>query len=272
MLGAGSAGIGIADLLVRAMVEEGMDPAEARRRFYILNSKGLLVEGGNAYSSEQQPFAHTRSQVADWELGEPGRIELAGVVRNAKPTMLIGVSGRGGVFTEQIVREMARHTERPLVFPLSNPTSQSEATPADIMAWTEGRALIGTGSPFKPVEANGRMVSIDQVNNSYIFPGMGPGRSGVPRGAGSATPCSWEAARALAAMSPAQSHPNGTLLPPVTDLREVSARVGTAVALRAHQEGLAPDFDPGECGSHGALPHVAARRMRTTGWGSRGAR
>lgn len=244
MAGSGGAGSGIAALLVKAMVEDGMPEDEARRRFYLLGSRGLLLEGSNRLQPYQVPFAHSREHVAGWTVESREAISLEEVVRHVKPTMLIGTSGQTGLFSEGVVREMAKHVARPVVFPLSNPTSQSEAVPADVMAWTGGRAVIGTGSPFAPVPVNGRAVHIDQVNNSYIFPGMGLGI--VTARARRVTDTMFlAAARALADMSPARTDPNGTLLPPVDALREVSAKVGVAVALQAYKEGLAPGFDPG---------------------------
>lgn len=243
MAGSGGAGSGIAALLVKAMVQDGMPEEEARRRFYLLGSRGLLTEGRNILQPYQVPFAHPRDHVAGWAVENRENIGLEEVVRHVKPTMLIGTSGQTGLFSEAVVREMAKHVARPVVFPLSNPTSQSEAVPADVMAWTDGRAVIGTGSPFAPVTVGGREVHVDQVNNSYIFPGMGLGIVTV-RARRVTDTMFLAAARALAEMSPSRRDPRGTLLPPVSALREVSAKVGVAVALQAYREGLAPTFDP----------------------------
>src|SRR5277367_3167605 len=157
VLGAGSAGTGICALIVRAMVDAGLSESEARGRFYLVDRNGLLVEGMNALQSFQAPFAQNRNRIASWTRMADGHIGLAEVVSNAKPTVLIGTSGQAHGFHEAVVREMATHVQRPVIFPLSNPTERSEATPADIDAWTEGRAVIGTGSPFPPVERNGKM-------------------------------------------------------------------------------------------------------------------
>src|SRR4051794_34674655 len=172
VVGAGGAGTGISSLLLRAMIEDGLSESEARRRFYLVDRDGLLVEGTPGLLSFQEPFAQPRNAVANWTLEQESRIGLGDVVRNAKPTVLIGVSGQPGAFPENVVREMARSVRRPVVFPLSNPTSRAEATPADLMAWTDGRAVIGTGSPFPPLLKNGAYVRIDQTNNSYVFPGI----------------------------------------------------------------------------------------------------
>ena len=179
MFGAGSAGIGIINLLISAMKEEGLSEEQARKRIYAFNRYGLLIEGGKGIRAAQQPLLRKREDVAGWKLSPPsaetGVISLLDVARNTGITVLAGVSSQPGAFTEEIVREMARHTPRPVIFPLSNPTSQSEAAPADLLRWTEGRALVGTGSPFAPVEINGKLVRIAQINNSYIFPGLALG-------------------------------------------------------------------------------------------------
>ena len=241
VVGAGSAGVGIAGLLVRAMVEAGLDETEARRRFYLIDRDGLLVEGSNA-EEYQRPFLQPRDAVSGWKLDDPAHIALLDVVRGAHPSILIGVSGQGGAFTEDAVREMARHAERPVVLPLSNPTDDSEATPSDIMAWTDGRAVIGTGSPFPPVKVKGREIHIDQTNNSYVFPGMGLGILACNARRVSDT-MFLAAARALADASPSRQNPNDTLLPPVTAMRHLSRHVARAVARQAMQEGLAEQAD-----------------------------
>ncbi|HEY2050557.1 MAG TPA: oxaloacetate-decarboxylating malate dehydrogenase [Caulobacteraceae bacterium] len=240
LLGAGSAGAGIAALLLRAMVDAGLPEAEARRRFYAVDRDGLLVEGMPGITKAQEPFVRDRESVAGWKLQTPGgSIELEDVVANAHPTVLIGVSGQAGAFTEAAIREMARHVERPVIFPLSNPTSRAEATPEQLMAWTDGRALIGVGSPFPPVKVNGRTVPIDQTNNSYVFPGVGLGVL-----AAEATRVNdamfMAAAKAVAELSPAAKDKDGRLLPPVTELRNVSIAVAAAVGRQAQADGLAP--------------------------------
>jgi len=237
IVGAGSAGCGIAGLLLAAMVEAGLPAAEAARRFYMVDQEGLLIEGMNAIAPFQQPFVQPRSAIASWRLGNPGRVELIDVVRNARPTTLIGVSGQPGAFSEEIVRGMAAANPRPVIFPLSNPTSRAEATPPDIEQWSEGRAIIGTGSPFPPLTRNGRPFAIDQTNNSYIFPGLGLGVIAVQ--ARRVTDAMlMAAAKALAAMSPARTNADANLLPPVTALREVAVAVARAVAHQARRDGL----------------------------------
>jgi malate dehydrogenase (oxaloacetate-decarboxylating) len=243
MVGMGSAGSGIAGLLVRAMVDAGLSEAEARLRFFGVGHQGLLVEGANDISPAQRPFVRTRESVAGWTLRDPSRIDLFDVAANARPTVLIGASAQAGAFSEAVVREMARHVDRPIIFPLSNPTSRSEATPADLMAWTEGRALIGTGSPFPPVEVGGRTVTIDQTNNSYIFPGVGLGV--IASGARRITDAMFMAAGlALAALSPTRTDKTGKLLPPVCDLRAVAVAVAAAVGRQAQKDGVAEPMAP----------------------------
>lgn len=175
LLGAGSAGCGIANLILKAMIEAGADEQTARRNFYAVDRYGLLVEGMDSITDAQKPFVQPRNVVDGWSLEKPGEISLYDVVVNAKPTVLIGVSGQVGAFSERVVRTMAESVERPVILPLSNPTSRSEATAEQLVSWTDGRALIGSGSPFFPVNWKGKTYRIAQTNNSYIFPGMGLG-------------------------------------------------------------------------------------------------
>ena len=241
-VGAGSAGCGIASLLLQAMIDAGASEAEARRCFSAVDRNGMLVEGMADITLAQQPFVQKREAVAAWKLQSPGTISLLDVVANAKPTVLIGVSGQAGAFNEAVVREMARNVNRPVIFPLSNPTSRSEATPEQIMTWTDGRALIGTGSPFPPVQWNGREMKIDQTNNSYIFPGVGLGI--IASGARRVTDTMFmAAAKALAGLSPTLTDKTARLLPPVGQLRSVSETIATAVALQAQADGVADRCD-----------------------------
>ena len=184
-----------------------------------------------------------REAVAGWTLQKPGEIGLLDVAsNNAKPTVLIGVSGQAGAFTEPVVRTMAQHVERPVIFPLSNPTSRSEATPEQLLTWTDGRALIGAGSPFAPVTWKGKTIPIDQTNNSYIFPGVGLGV--LAAGARRVTDAMFMVAgKAVAGLSPTTVDKNGRLLPPVDKLRSVSVAVATAVARQAQADGVADPCD-----------------------------
>jgi len=238
VLGAGSAGCGIAGLIRAAMRDAGLPESEAASRFFMVDRDGLLVDGMTGLVSFQLPFVQKKQALENWKLSHPDKIGLLDVVRNARPTVLIGVSGQAGAFSEPIVRALAECNKRPVIFPLSNPTSREEATPADIEAWTEGRALIGVGSPFPPITREGSRFKVDQTNNSYIFPGVGLAALAV-----GATRVSdgmfMAAAKALASSSPARDNPNHNLLPPVSALREVAVTVAPAVALQAHKEGLA---------------------------------
>jgi len=238
MFGAGSAGIGIIDLLVAAMKEEGLSEEQARKRIYAFNRHGLLIEGAEGIRPSQETLLRKREDVAGWKLSGGGAISLLDVVRNAKITVLAGVSAQAGAFTEEIVREMARHTPRPVIFPLSNPTSVSEAKPADLLRWTDGRALVGTGSPFAPVEVNGKLVRIAQINNSYIFPGLALGIL-VSRARRVTDGMIMSAAKTLASLSPSRQDQSAALLPPISDSRKVGLAVGEAVALQAVADGVA---------------------------------
>jgi malate dehydrogenase (oxaloacetate-decarboxylating) len=235
--GAGTAGMGIADMLRDVMLREGLTSEEAPQRFYALDRQGLITDDGLATLRDfQVPYARPAGEVAGWSRSGAG-IGLAEVVAHAEPTMLIGTSTQPAAFTEQIVRQMASKVERPIIMPLSNPTSRCEALPEDLIRWTEGRALVATGSPFPPVSYDGRTYRIAQANNALIFPGLGLGVS-VARARRISDAMLEAAADAVAELSDATT-PGAALLPPVDSLRMVSAAVGIAVALAAEREGLA---------------------------------
>jgi len=236
--GAGTAGIGIADSLRQVMINEGLSQDEATARFYALGSRGLLTTTGypGTLRDFQVPYARPAAEVAAWARDADGRISLAEVVTRSRATMLIGTSTQPGAFTEQIVREMAVHAERPVIMPLSNPTSHSEAQAADLITWTAGRALIATGSPFPPVTYRGVEYQVAQANNALIFPGLGLGVT-VSRARRVSDGMLAAAADALAGLSDAAA-PGAAVLPPVTSLRDVSAAVAEAVARSARDEGL----------------------------------
>jgi malate dehydrogenase (oxaloacetate-decarboxylating) len=239
MLGAGSAGIGVADFLRAAMREEGVSDKEARGRFWIVDINGLLHSGRSDLTPEQQVYAQPAERVAEWPRTLNGQIGLADVIGKVDATILIGLSTVGGAFTEAIVREMARKVQRPIIFPLSNPTAKSEANAEDLMRWTEGRALVATGSPFAPVSYGGRRIPIAQCNNIYIFPAIGLGV--VASGARRVTDAMiLAAARALAENSPALRDASAPLLPALADLRQVALHIATAVGLEAQRAGVAP--------------------------------
>jgi malate dehydrogenase (oxaloacetate-decarboxylating) len=236
LLGAGSAGTGIADLLTVALARAGLSEAEARSRLWLLSSRGLLHTGLRDLAPWQQRYAQPEGRVAGWRRQDGGGIGLAEVVERVRPTALIGVAGQPGAFTEEAVRAMARHAERPLLLPLSNPTSCSEATPADLVAWTDGRALVATGSPFAPVTHRGRSVPVSQCNNAYVFPGLGLGV--IAAGARRVTDELFLAAARVLGEWPSSGGADAALLPPLAEIREVSRRIALAVGLEAQRQGL----------------------------------
>jgi malate dehydrogenase (oxaloacetate-decarboxylating) len=240
--GAGTAGLGIADMLRDQMIRDGLSPGEATRRFYPLAKQGLLVSDDPSLLDFQVPYARSRDEVADWPSGPGGKgavggIDLATVVSKAKPTILIGTSTQPGAFSESIVREMASFNERPIILPLSNPTSKAEALPGDLIEWTDGKVLTATGSPFEPVVYKGVTYQIAQSNNALVFPGLGLGVA-VTRASRISDGMIAAAADAVAALSDART-PGASLLPPMTVLRTASAAVAIAVAKAADAEGLA---------------------------------
>jgi malate dehydrogenase (oxaloacetate-decarboxylating) len=242
VFGAGSAGCGIASLIRAAMIDAGLSESEAAKRFFMVDRDGLLLEGMSGLAPFQLPFVQSNQAIAGWQLNHPDKIALLDVVRNARPTVLIGVSGQAGAFSEPIVRAMAECNARPVIFPLSNPTSREEATPVDIEAWTEGRALIGVGSPFPPIMRDGARFKVDQTNNSYIFPGVGLGT--LAAGARRITDTMFMVAgKVVAELSPTVTDKDGQLLPPVTELRSVAIAVAKAVARQAQADGVADPCD-----------------------------
>jgi malate dehydrogenase (oxaloacetate-decarboxylating) len=238
ILGAGSAGCGVAEQLIAAMVDEGLAEFEARANFFMIDRPGLLHDGLEGLLSFQRKLAQPKDRVDAWRGAAGQAIGLLDVVKHARPTILIGTSGQPGMFTEKVVRAMTTYSERPIIFPLSNPTSRAEATPTDLIAWTDGRALVATGSPFEDVIYGGRRYPIAQCNNSYIFPGLGLGilASGAQRVSDSMFRA---AARALADYSKARHDPAAPLLPPLAESRRVARAIALAVAAAAGREGLA---------------------------------
>ena len=236
-VGAGSAGCGIAEMLVRKMVEEGLSDEAARRQVFMVDRHGLVTRGMNDLQDFQLSLAHSRDNIAQWSCdGEWASLEE--VVAQAHPTILIGVSGQPGLFTESIIKGMLQHSEAPIIFPLSNPVSRAEATPENIVQWTNGKAIIATGSPFQPVSHNGALHRVAQCNNSYIFPGIGLGVLAVR-----ATRVSDEmllaSSEILAEASPKAAATGEDLLPPLQQISEVSKLIAFAVAKVAQTQGHA---------------------------------
>ncbi|MGQ4878384.1 NAD-dependent malic enzyme [Billgrantia sp. LNSP4103-1] len=232
-VGAGSAGCGIAEQVVVAMQAEGLTEKEARRRVFMVDREGLVTSDQAWLRDFQRRLAHDPSLVEGWQ--DQSLLEVA---RHVKPTVLVGVSGQPGLFSEDVVRAMHAGCERPVIMPLSNPTSRAEATPADVLEWTDGQALVATGSPFMPVVHDGKTYPIAQCNNAYIFPGIGLGV--VASGARRVTDAMlMSASRALAREAPLVKEGEGALLPPLSQIRELSKAIAFDVAAQAQQEGVA---------------------------------
>ncbi|MDF4898369.1 NAD-dependent malic enzyme [Vibrio parahaemolyticus] len=236
-LGAGSAGCGIAEAIIAQMVSEGISDEKARSQVYMVDRWGLLQEGMPNLLDFQQRLVQKHSNTKEWE-NEGNGFSLLDVMRNAKPTVLIGVSGAPGLFSQEVIEEMHKHCKRPIVFPLSNPTSRVEATPNDIIRWTNGEALVATGSPFDPVVHEGRIYPIAQCNNSYIFPGIGLGVLAV-NAKRVTDEMLMESSRALATCSPLAINGRGALLPPLEEIHLVSKKIAFAVAKKAIEQGVA---------------------------------
>jgi malate dehydrogenase (oxaloacetate-decarboxylating) len=248
IFGAGSAGTGVADQLAAELMAAGLSAAEARARFWAVDRSGLIVSGADGLSEAQRKYSRDDASVADWHRDEAvGGITLAEVVHRVHPTVLIGTSARGGAFTEDIVKDMAAHAERPVIMPMSNPTELAEARPADLIEWTGGRALVATGSPFAPVAYRGTTYEIGQANNALVFPGLGLGALAV-RAAKITDGMLSAAAHAVASLVDAGAN-GAPLLPRVEALRDTSLTVAVAVAEAAIADGVAtgkiPDDLPG---------------------------
>jgi len=246
ILGAGSAGTGIAEYILQAMIAEGMEETKARRHFFILDSRGLLQTTSTNLTEVQQRFAQHSELVSSWKAKEGGHIGLAEVIKNISATILIGVSSQPGQFTEPIVKEMASKVNKPIIFPLSNPYDRAEAVPEDLVRWTEGRALIATGTGFPPVTFNGKTYRIAQCNNFYIFPaiGLAVSASGAKR---VTDRMMIAAASALGNFQDARGNNYSNaelplLLPPIESMRDVAIHIAIKVALQAQQDGVAPEM------------------------------
>jgi len=223
--------------LAQFIEDRGVSKEDARARFYGIDLYGLITEERKNVAPEQLPYARQEQEVQSWRQSN-GEIKLLDLVRHVKPTVLIGVSGQAGAFTEEAVREMAKYTSRPVIFPLSNPTSRSEATPQDLMNWTEGRALIGTGSPFDPVNFGGKQFHVAQTNNSYIFPGLALGI--IASKARFVTDMMVKAAaEELIRNLPTQKDKQAPLLPPISQARELGRLIAQAVGKQAILDGEA---------------------------------
>ncbi len=237
MFGAGTAGCGIMDQILDAFVDSGMSREDALSRFYIIDRYGLVVDDMDGIPDFQQPYARKRSELAQWDVSDPSNISLEEVVANAKATILIGCSTVRGAFTRKVIETMAKNTEYPAIMPLSNPTSLSEAEPKDIIALTEGKAIIAAGSPFAPVSYRGHTYEISQGNNAFIFPGLGLGAISV-KAKRVSDGMIRAASKTLSSFSPLRKGTGNPVLPPIHNANQVSEQVAIAVARQAIAEGL----------------------------------
>lgn len=238
LVGAGAAGIGIARLVRLAMRADGADEETLQGAIVMLDSRGLVFEGRDQLDEDKRPFALSSQEMSRFGLRPSGHYDLEAVVRTVAPTVLVGTSASAGAFTESVVREMARRTTQPIVFPLSNPTASSEATPADVLGWTGGRALVATGSPFPPVDYEGGSRLVGQANNVLVFPGLGLGAI-VARAREVTDGMFLVAATELAHAVSAERLEQGALYPSLAELRSVSRRIAMAVAREARDQGVA---------------------------------
>lgn len=236
--GAGTAGCGIADQICQAMVRDGLDEESARQRIYLVDRQGLLHEDSPDLAPFHQPYLKKRAEVAGWAVDNVQKITLHEAVKYAKPTILIGSSTVAGAFTEAVVRTMAAHCERPIILPLSNPTSRSEAHPADLLRWTDGKVFMALGSPFEPVSYNEKVYPVSQSNNAFVFPGLGRGVI-VAKAKCVSDEMIGAACEALSLASPARLDPMAPLLPDIANAANVADSIALAVANKAREQGLA---------------------------------
>jgi malate dehydrogenase (oxaloacetate-decarboxylating) len=238
ILGAGSSAIGICDQIVAAVIHAGYSEHDAKQALWLVDSKGLVHQGRSDLETSKQKYAQPMQRMAEWAVTNKTSFTFADVVKNMHPTILIGTSAQAGAFSEDIVREMAKHVPRPVIFPLSNPTSRSEATPSDLLKWTDGGALVATGSPFPQTSYAGRLIRTGQCNNAFIFPGVGLGV--IASGASRVTDAMFVVgARVLSDFSPALHDPDAALYPTLENVREISRKVAVAVGVEAQRTGLA---------------------------------
>lgn len=237
ILGAGSAAIGIANQITTAMKREGLANLEARKRFWLLDYNGLITDESKDIILSQKPYLRKAIEIKNWNIKNKKAISLLEVVKNVKPTILIGCSTAANSFTKEIVKEMAKHVARPIIFPLSNPTANSEAIPEDLIKWTDGRALIATGSPFKPVFYKNKKYIIAQCNNALAFPGIGLGVV-ASKSREVSDEMFWAAVETLHKESPILKKSNNSLLPSVKEASHVAKKIGTKIAQIALKNSL----------------------------------
>ncbi|HBL6926439.1 TPA: NAD-dependent malic enzyme [Citrobacter koseri] len=264
IVGAGAAGCGIARHIIACRVAEGMDAAEASKTIFMVDRDGLVMTTASSLADFQVPLAQPPEMLSGWAYAgaTPSLLE---VIHNAKPGVMLGVSGQAGLFTEEVVRTMYRHCERPIIMPLSNPTSRMEARPQDLIRWTDGQAIIATGSPCEPVDFAGRTIPVSQCNNVYIFPAIGLGA--IASGARRITETMLMAAsRALADASPSVRHHGGGLLPEINMICDVTRRIAFEVGKAAQLSGVADALDDAvltqRIMAHFWLPHYRPYKRR----------
>ncbi len=249
-VGAGSAGSGIAELIVNAMVMQGLDDEQARSQVFMVDKDGLLVEGDTGLMDFQERLVQKSAAIQQWSLsGDSPNPSLLDVVSNANATVLIGASGVPGLFTEEVIKTFYANCSMPIIFPLSNPSRQVEAHPKDVIEWTEGNAIVATGSPFGSVDYNGRSYEISQCNNSYIFPGIGLGVISC-KASRITDEMLMVASTTLAKLAPVSDDPTAGILPPLTSLTEISKTIAFEVGRMAQQEGFALDTSEDELRGH----------------------
>lgn len=233
IFGAGTAGIGVADNIYNALIRNGLSEKDARNLFWLIDRFGLLTENTKNITPTQQAYCRTTKSISDWETSDKNQITLEETIKEVKPTILIGCSAHPGAFHEKVIKEVASHHEHPIILPLSNPTEKSEATPKELLEWTNGKALIATGSPFDPVEYNGKTYHISQCNNYLAFPGIGLGviAAGATRVNDDML---WAASKTLSEFA---EHFNHRLLPDMNEAFDASTKVAEAVALAAIESG-----------------------------------
>lgn len=237
IFGAGTAGVGIADQVADAMQTKGLSKQDAQSRIWLIDRPGLLLENEPTLMSFQKPFVHRKEEIANWDLKDKNFVGLYEVIKHVKPTILIGCSAIGGAFSEEDIRMMAANVTTPIIMPLSNPTTKSEAKPEDLLRWTEGRAIIATGSPFADVNYGDRKIRISQSNNALSFPGIGLGAIAA-KAKQVSDKMLWAAAEALAKSSPINQDKNAPLLPKLSEISNISYTIALAVAEQARDEGL----------------------------------
>jgi malic enzyme len=238
LAGAGASAQGISDLIVSALMEDGLNKDEAVRRIWTTDSKGLVTRDRPGLDDFKMTYARPAEEIAEYECKDRSHITLVETIANAQPSILIGTSGTPGTFSEEVVRVMSGINERPIIFPLSNPTSKSECTPEQAIHWSGGRAIVATGSPFAPVIYNGKRYRIGQCNNSFIFPGVGLGLT-VASARTVNEGLFLEAAKTLAAQVSREDLAECAVYPQLTRIRDCSHAVACAIVRRAVQEGMA---------------------------------